>query len=182
MPYFFNEHFVYQKINNNKYICYNFNLLAGSVLRLAGGNWSGEGRVETFHNGSWGTVCDHYWDIKDAQVVCRQLGYPKALNALRNAWFGKGSGYIWLDDVECRGVEGSIDNCQHAGWNYHNCKHGEDASVICSSKLVKRKYYLRNASSALSSLNVVLRGLQFTWLLFVAKTLLIRGVGKGLSK
>ena len=46
-----------------------------------------------------------------------------------------GSGQIWLDDVRCSGSESSIENCPHDGWGIQNCDHGEDASVICSSKL-----------------------------------------------
>jgi len=112
------------------------NHLAGQTLRLADGYRDGEGRVEIFHDGYWGTVCDDIWDIKDAQVVCRQLGYSKAIRAPKHALFGKGNGHIWLDNVNCLGNESSIENCQHRGWNNYNyagCYHFEDASVICSN-------------------------------------------------
>ena len=110
-----------------------FNLLTENV-KLTGGNWNGEGRVEVLHNGTWGTVCDDYWDIKDARVVCRQLGFPDAVSAPTSAWFGEGSGNIWLDNVQCVGNERSIEDCRHSGWGIENCGHHEDASVICLSK------------------------------------------------
>ena len=90
--------------------------------------------MEIFHNGVWGTVCDDSWDMTDARVVCRTLGYHNALNALQSAHFGQGSGKIWLDNVICQGHESSIEKCSHNGWGVHNCGHYEDASVVCSSK------------------------------------------------
>ena len=104
-----------------------------SDLRLVGGNWSEQGRVEVFYSGEWGTVCDDYWDINNARVVCRQLGYVTAISAPQSAHFGSGSGQIWLDDVHCVGTETSIVTCPHGGWGTHNCGHSEDASVVCTS-------------------------------------------------
>ena len=103
-------------------------------MRLTGGSERGEGRVELFYNGIWGTVCDDAWDLRDAEVVCRQLGFPGANSAPQRAHFGQGIGQIWLDNVNCAGYEASIKNCQHSGWGMHNCGHSEDASVICNTR------------------------------------------------
>jgi len=43
-------------------------------VRLAGGT-SKQGRLEVFYNGSWGTVCDDYFDDRDARVACNSLGF-----------------------------------------------------------------------------------------------------------
>ena len=58
-------------------------------VRLVGGGSNLEGRVEVLDNGTWGTVCDDLWGFYDAQVVCRQLGFPSAVRASTNAEFGE---------------------------------------------------------------------------------------------
>ena len=97
-------------------------------------NSPSSGRVEVLHMGTWGTICDHSWDLPDANVVCRQLGYDGALSAPRYAAFGRGTGQIWLDDVQCVGDEIAISDCYHRGWNVHNCGHHSDVGVVCRPK------------------------------------------------
>ena len=92
------------------------------------------GRVEVLHMGVWGTICDDLWDLRDANVVCRQLGYDGALSAPHYAAFGQGTGPIWLDDVQCVGDEIAISECHHTGWEVHNCRHFHDAGVVCRPK------------------------------------------------
>ena len=45
-------------------------------VRLVGGTVADEGRVELCQNNAWGTICDDGFDENDANVICRQLGYP----------------------------------------------------------------------------------------------------------
>ncbi|XP_078614542.1 uncharacterized protein LOC144883781 isoform X2 [Branchiostoma floridae x Branchiostoma japonicum] len=102
------------------------------AVRLVDGNSPNEGRVEVFYQGKWGTVCDDGWDLKDASVVCRRLGYPNATSALDRAHFGEGSGPIWLDDLVCEGDESGLSECGHSGLGVVNCGHHEDAGVVCA--------------------------------------------------
>nr|XP_054769564.1 deleted in malignant brain tumors 1 protein-like [Lytechinus pictus] len=112
------------------------------------------GTVELFANGIWGTVCDHDWDMADAHVVCRSMGYHRASHVYNSAYFGQGTGEIHLDHVNCTGRESSIWNCSHSGLGVHNCTHANDAGVTCSTYNVR----LRDGSSYIEGRVEVLLG------------------------
>ncbi|KAF4093071.1 hypothetical protein AMELA_G00029190 [Ameiurus melas] len=107
--------------------------LGRNKVRLVNGLSNCCGRVEIEQNGRWGTVCGHSWDLKDAEVVCRQLGCGKAVSAPLNARFGQGREPTWLDDVQCTGTESVLDQCSHRGFGVENCGHHEDSGVVCSN-------------------------------------------------
>ncbi|XP_009467239.1 PREDICTED: scavenger receptor cysteine-rich domain-containing group B protein [Nipponia nippon] len=100
-------------------------------LRLVNGSHRCEGRVEMFYLSQWGTVCDDAWDLRDAKVVCRQLGCGHAVAAWGEARYGRGTGYIFLDNLKCKGHEPSLLRCSHIRWDVHNCDHSEDAGAVC---------------------------------------------------
>ena len=104
-----------------------------NVVRLVNGSTEYEGRVEVHYNGEWGTVCDDGWDLNDAQVVCIQLGFGTAIAARDKAFYGEGTGETWLDELNCTGIELTINNCSHNGWGNEDCNHREDSGVECSN-------------------------------------------------
>ena len=88
--------------------------------------------MEVYHNGEWGTVCDDGWDSNDAKVVCNQLGIINGPTIVRyDAFYGQGSGRIWLNDLKCTGTEVTIQECSHRGWGTEKCSHSDDAGVKC---------------------------------------------------
>ncbi|NXQ39568.1 C163A protein, partial [Catharus fuscescens] len=107
-------------------------------MRLMNGTNRCAGRVELYHHGIWGTICDDNWDLSDANVVCKQLGCGHAIEAFVSAHYGEGSGKIWLDDVNCTGAESDLWACPSRVWGQHNCQHKEDAGVLCSDFLALR--------------------------------------------
>ncbi|XP_039523119.1 galectin-3-binding protein A-like [Pimephales promelas] len=101
-------------------------------VRLVG-KLPSSGRVEIYHDGQWGTVCDDGWDVAEAQVVCRQMGFPGAISVSSGGQYGEGSGPVWLDDMNCKGSESSLSECSFKGWGVSDCTHKEDAGVICEA-------------------------------------------------
>jgi len=102
------------------------------TVRLVGTNVSHVGQVEIQYNGIWGTVCDGYWDIQDAHVICRMLGYKSAEGRIR--WIeGETTTRMLIDLVGCTGKEKSIAECAHRGWwnvgSY--CRYKDLAGVVC---------------------------------------------------
>ena len=51
--------------------------------------------------------------------------------AYSSAFYGQGTGTIWLDDVQCTGNEASLINCPANSLGSHNCTHAHDAGVRC---------------------------------------------------
>ncbi|XP_022354494.1 macrophage scavenger receptor types I and II isoform X1 [Enhydra lutris kenyoni] len=111
---------------------------SGSILtpfktvRLVGGRGPHEGRVEIFHSGQWGTVCDDHWELRGGLVICRSLGYQGVQTVHKGARFGQGTGPIWLNEVFCFGRESSIEDCKISQWGVRGCSHAEDAGVTCT--------------------------------------------------
>ncbi|XP_068277903.1 CD5 antigen-like [Nyctibius grandis] len=103
-----------------------------STVRLVDGPHRCAGRVEVFNNHQWGTVCDDGWDLRDAMVVCRQLGCGVATAVPAAASFGRGQDPIWLDRVACTGSENTLMECRARPWGINSCSHDEDAGVVCS--------------------------------------------------
>uniref|UniRef100_A0A096M1J3 SRCR domain-containing protein n=1 Tax=Poecilia formosa TaxID=48698 RepID=A0A096M1J3_POEFO len=101
-------------------------------VRLEGHEDQCAGRVEVWKDGNWGTVCDDRWDLREAKVVCAQLGCGTALRVTgQNGLFPPGSGPIHLDELNCTGNEQNLWFCPGVQEN-SDCGHKEDAGVVCS--------------------------------------------------
>ncbi|XP_019746111.1 lysyl oxidase homolog 3B isoform X2 [Hippocampus comes] len=103
-----------------------------STVRLKGGARLGEGRVEVLKSGEWGSVCDDRWNLQSASVVCRELGFGSAKEAMTGARMGQGVGPIYMNEVKCSGYERSIWKCPFKNITSEDCQHTEDAAVRCN--------------------------------------------------
>ncbi len=117
------------------------------VVSLSNSGPDGCGKVEIFHNGSWGTVCASEWSNIDAQVVCRGLGLSGGSARSGSHHFSsKVEGQpIWMSEVNCYGMEERLENCGFDGLWRHPCN-THDAHVCCGK--VSNMSYICNALHA----------------------------------
>ena len=105
-------------------------------VRLVGGKSLAEGRLEVrAFDYPWGGICDDGFNLEEAHVMCRQLGFPLgAKEAIINSQFGSGSGPILLDELSCQGNEDNLLQCQFSPWTEHDCSNKEWAGVVCKEQ------------------------------------------------
>ncbi|XP_039262609.2 lysyl oxidase homolog 2A-like isoform X1 [Styela clava] len=110
------------------------------LIRLKSGSTVGEGRLEVMRNGRWGTVCHSYFDIRDATVACRQLGFGTAKRVYPDAYFGMAHGPIWMTNLNCNGNETNLEDCKHDKISEHytgyggvndGCTHTQEVAIAC---------------------------------------------------
>ncbi|XP_073240313.1 scavenger receptor cysteine-rich domain superfamily protein-like [Porites lutea] len=109
-------------------------LIEDNLIRLQGYTIPYAGRVEVFYSGVWGAISSSNWDINDATVVCRQLGYSAGAEvALTNDVYGLISGPVWITNLQCNGSESNVMECVHDGLGKKTeLQHrAYTASVIC---------------------------------------------------
>ena len=93
------------------------------------------GRLEVFHEGEWGGVCDDFFGAQEATVACRQLGYTEGEAKRREKRPLPSTMSFWLDNVDCAGTESGLGRCEHNGWGEHNCSAREAVSISCTGSV-----------------------------------------------
>ncbi|BES87727.1 serine protease [Nesidiocoris tenuis] len=108
----------------------------GIQLKLVDGNSKSEGTIEVKALGKWGLICDDQFDLNDAHVVCRHIGYPLGAKEIRKhqatSLTDKVNTFL-IDDLNCNGNETTIADCAHNGWGVHDCSQEEAAGVVCKT-------------------------------------------------
>ncbi|VDI01206.1 Hypothetical predicted protein, partial [Mytilus galloprovincialis] len=109
-------------------------IACATPVRLIGGSKPTEGRVEVYHNGNWGTICDDMFDINDARVLCHTLGFSSShpvIPKLTPYGSFSSSSPVLMDDLKCLGTETDIANCRFNGWGKSDCTYRESISISC---------------------------------------------------
>jgi hypothetical protein len=101
---------------------------------LRGGSGTHEGNVIVRNK----PVCDDNWGTTQANVVCKQLGFPGASYATTKSRFGRVSSVFAMDDVVCRGQEAKITDCRHKPLGTDNCGSDEAAGVRCLERQIEQ--------------------------------------------
>uniref|UniRef100_A0A6I8NW97 SRCR domain-containing protein n=1 Tax=Ornithorhynchus anatinus TaxID=9258 RepID=A0A6I8NW97_ORNAN len=103
-------------------------------LRLVNDTWACAGRLEVFHNGTWGSVCSNSMQDVTVNLICRQLGCGDSGTLESPGTYGEASGPWWVDQVLCHTHDPSLWECSSDSWNEKSCSPGDEAQVTCEGR------------------------------------------------
>lgn len=99
-------------------------------VRLNGASLNYSGRVEVFYRGKWGRICSNKFDIKDAQVICRQLGFKEALAEFTGSNVEDSKLPFLMSEVSCTGHESELASCARTDREV-DCAGDMSAQALC---------------------------------------------------
>ncbi|XP_072051674.1 CD5 antigen-like [Amphiura filiformis] len=112
-------------------------------VRLFGGHDNSSGRVEVSSAGIWWGICSDQWNLKDATVVCNQLGFTdsKGFNNSARVDYPKGheDRFYLMSNVNCTGEETNIGLCKRV-YGTHTCPSGNYAKASCVARKTGRVF------------------------------------------
>ena len=106
-------------------------------IRLLGGSSVGSGRVEIRVNNVWAQICADLWNINDALVVCRYLGFNTTQQVPLGNVFGVSTTGYWATQMRCGGQENDLNQCHYTEYinqPAETCSVGYPANVQCLGK------------------------------------------------
>ena len=100
-------------------------------MRLLGAEVEYGGRVEVYYRGRWGKICRTEWDINDANVACKQLGFKGALAEFMTGMNTTDINItVVMSDVACTGEESVLAQCNRSDGE-HTCPEDIGAQALC---------------------------------------------------
>ncbi len=89
-------------------------LLAGlpSAVRLVNPPTDGAGNLQVYSNGQWSDVCSRYFSYREADVICRELGYEFGGKRYKSVPAVSPGMVQW---VQCYGDETGLGECAVGG-------------------------------------------------------------------
>ncbi|XP_062891027.1 uncharacterized protein LOC134338836 isoform X3 [Mobula hypostoma] len=157
-------------------------------LKLTNGTTRCSGRVEIWHNGTWGTVCKKGWGPKEEEVVCRHLGCGFGGGRVQHSFTALSTSSTQVWHVDCSGTESSLWHCDlklDCGFqrdaelacddqptrpsilivgSRHTFLEGEEITISCSAQPFYRGsiFYLNNRYDPSSEISLAASAYEFT--------------------
>ena len=111
-----------------------FNLYVGQsgdgTLRLVGGESNHTGKLEIFHQTSFGGICSANFGAEESRVACFQLGFG---GASRYYDYGSSQQTV-LNSLTCEATGTWLANCTHGGWRTGVCSNGQAVGLECAGE------------------------------------------------